>query len=61
MLRAPDLQINTRYWGFKNETNGSDPTKAILTLVPLIDMTDHTEVHLKNFFLMLLKEKVEFV
>lgn len=35
--------INTRYWGFKNETNGSDPNKPIVTLVPLMDMSDHSE------------------
>ncbi len=36
-------QISTRYWGFKNETEGADPAQLIVTLVPLLDMANHAE------------------
>jgi hypothetical protein len=38
------LQVNTRYWGFRNATEGADPAKPEVTLCPLLDMADHAEV-----------------
>ena len=37
-------QVNTRYWGFRNATEGADPAKPEVTLCPLLDMADHAEV-----------------
>ncbi len=40
----PAMQIASRYWGFHrpNGTDGGEP-EVLVTLAPLLDMTDHAE------------------
>lgn len=38
------LQVNSRYWGFRNESEGAtEESPLIVTLAPLLDMADHAE------------------
>lgn len=38
------LQVQTRYWGFRNRTEGADPNQRLHCLLPLLDMANHAEV-----------------